>query len=64
MTAPLASDAAIPLGPYRVEMTFDIAGKRHTPPYIIVAENDQVIAGHIDNLAAAKLIAERLNGAA
>lgn len=62
MTATLGSYDPLPSGPYRVALTYDFTGKRHTPPYTIVASNGQTIAGHIESLAAAELIRDRLNG--
>lgn len=53
----------VPDGPYRVSMMWDIERGRYVPPYTIVAGNGQTIVGHIDNLAAAQLVAERLNAA-
>lgn len=51
----------VPAGPYRVGMTFDYGLGHRTPPYTIVAADDRTIAGHIDNLAAAMMIADALN---
>ncbi len=52
----------VPAGPYAVSMLWDIERARYVPPYTITAGNGQTIAGHIDNLAAAKLIRDLLNG--
>jgi len=61
-TPPLGDCEPVPPGPYRVTMLWQCLPPRWLPPYGIVAGNGQVIAGHIDNLLAAKLIVERLNG--
>lgn len=54
----------VPQGPYKVSMLWCMTLNRYVPPYTIVAGNGQTIVGHIDNLAAAQLVMERLNGSA
>lgn len=58
---PLGDCEPMPPGPYQVSMLWCFERSRYVPPYTIVAGNGQTIAGHIDNLATAKLIADLLN---